>query len=152
MMNYEESMINQQAALFVRTAVRGGTGPAALSLQEDGAAIYANYEGLQIARTWRVQGNARLEGRKALREFVDYVKATPAVRVLLFARPDRIGRSLKDVLSIYELIEKYDKEVHFFQTGLKLDRTSTSGEKLKFDIEMILARQRAEDLRSGRRK
>jgi DNA invertase Pin-like site-specific DNA recombinase len=142
-------MINQQAALFLHSAVKD---PGALSLQEEGAAIYANYEGLQIARTWRVPGSTRLEARRALQEFVEYVKATPSVRVLLFARPDRIGRSLKDVLPIYELLEKFDKELHFFQTGLKLDRTSASAENLKLDLELIFAHRLAEDLRSRRRK
>jgi DNA invertase Pin-like site-specific DNA recombinase len=142
-------MMNEQAALFLQSAPND---PSILSLEEDGAAIYANYEGLRIARTWRVPESTRLECRRALQEFVDYVKTTPSVRILLFARPDRIGRSLKDVLPIYHLMEKYDKELHFFQTGLKLDRASASADKLKLDIEMMLTHRRVEDLRSRRRK
>jgi len=144
--------MNEQAALFVQTSRKDEMDPSALPLEEDGAAIYANDEGLRIARTWRVQGSATLDGRKALREFAEYAKATPTVKVLLFAQPERIGWGFKNVLSIYELIEKFEKEIHFFQNGLKLQRISESEVQLGLELERILAHRKAEELRPGRGK
>lgn len=109
-------------------------------VQERGGENYAARNNLEIVRRWNVQESAKKAGRKAFNEMIQFVKANPSVKVIIFEKTDRSTRNFYDVDQLYKLIELHDKELHFYKTGLVLNRHSKSSDKLRFDIEAVLAR------------
>ncbi len=109
-------------------------------VQEHGGDDYGARHGYEIVRRWIVQESAKKAGRKAFNEMVKCVKADPSIKVIIFEKTDRSTRNFHDVDQLYQLIERYDKELHFYKTGLVLHKNSKSSDKLRFDIEAVLAR------------
>lgn len=136
-----------QAALFVRVSSKEQEEGYSLASQEGEGEEYARKRGLRIDRKWSVAESAKDAARKAFREFVQYVKARPHVKVLLFEKPDRMTRNFSDLVTIYDLIEKHDKEIHFFKTGLKLNRNSRSSDQTALDMDVVWARRFITNLR-----
>lgn len=71
---------------------------------------------------------------------IAYIKSYPDVRAMIFEKADRMTRNYADLVRMYDLIEKHDKEIHFFKENFHLDRQSKSSEKLRLDIQVVLAR------------
>ena len=109
-------------------------------VQDHGADDYAARQSLEIVRRWVIQESAKKPGRKAFNEMVKFMKANPSVKAIIFEKTDRSTRNFHDVDQLYQLIEVHDKELHFYKTGLVLNRNSKSSDKLRFDIEAVLAR------------
>jgi site-specific DNA recombinase len=135
------------AALFVRVSSKEQEEGYSLSSQQGEGEEYALRRGFGIDRKWAVAESAKDDARKAFKEFVQYVKARPQVKVLLFEKPDRMTRNFSDLVTIYELIDKYDKEIHFFKTGLKVNRNSRSSDQVQLDMEVVWARKFITNLR-----
>ena len=109
-------------------------------VQERGGENYAARNDFEIVRRWNVSESAKAAGRKAFNEMIRVVKADPSIKVIIFEKTDRSTRNFYDVDQLYKLIEVQDKEIHFYKTGLILNRHSKSSDKLRFDIEAVLAR------------
>ncbi len=109
-------------------------------VQERGGENYAARNNLEIVRRWNVSESAKKAGRKAFNEMIKVVKADASIKVIIFEKTDRSTRNFYDVDQLYKLIEIHDKELHFYKTGLVLNRHSKSSDKLRFDIEAVLAR------------
>lgn len=109
-------------------------------VQERGGENYAARNNLEIVRRWNVSESAKAAGRKAFNEMIKVVKADASIKVIIFEKTDRSTRNFYDVDQLYKLIEVHDKELHFYKTGLVLNRHSKSSDKLRFDIEAVLAR------------
>ena len=62
---------------------------------------------------------AKQTGRVDFEEMVAYLRAHPAVRMLLVEKTDRLYRNLKDWVTIDEL----DTEIHFPKEGVVLSAT-----------------------------
>ena len=115
-------------------------------VQDHGADEYAVRHDLDIVQRWVVQESAKKAGRKAFNEMVKFVKANPSIKAVIFEKTDRSTRNFFDVDQLYKLIEQYDKELHFYKTGLVLHKNSKSSDKLRFDIEAVLARNYVNNL------
>jgi site-specific DNA recombinase len=111
-----------------------------LQSQEKEGEKYAERKGLKISKKWSVSESAKVQGRKAFKELIDYAKSNPEIRAIIFEKVDRMTRNFYDLVEIYDLIEKHDKEIHFFKQGLIIDRNSKSSDKLNLDIQVVLAR------------
>lgn len=111
-----------------------------LESQEKEGEKYASRKGLKIVKKWSVSESAKVQGRKAFRELIEYAKATPDIKAIIFEKVDRMTRNFYDLVEIYDLIEKHDKEIHFFKQGLIIDKKSKSSDKLNLDIQVVLAR------------
>jgi len=83
---------------------------------------------------------------------VALVKADASIKAVIFEKTDRSTRNFHDVDQLYRLIEVHDKELHFCKTGLVLNRHSKSSDKLRFDIEAVLARNYINNLSEEVRK
>jgi hypothetical protein len=79
---------------------------------------------------------------------VSYLKAHPAVRVLLVEKTDRLYRNLKDWVTIDEL----DAEIHFPKEGVVLSRESRSSEKFMHGIKVLMAKNYIDNLSEEARK
>jgi site-specific DNA recombinase len=140
------------SALFVRVSSKEQEEGYSLASQQGEGEEYALRRGFVIDRKWAVAESAKDTARKAFKELVQYVKARPQVKVLLFEKPDRMTRNFADLVTIYELVDKYDKEIHFYKTGLKINRQSRSSDQVHLDMEVVWARKFITNLREEVKK
>ena len=91
---------------------------------------------------------AKQTGRAAFGEMVAYLKAHPAVRVMLVEKTDRLYRNLKDWVTVDEL----DVEMHFPKEGVVLSRESRSSEKFMHGIKVLMAKNYIDNLSEEARK
>jgi len=79
---------------------------------------------------------------------VAWLRAHPAVRVMLVEKTDRLYRNLKDWVTIDEL----DAEIHFPKEGVVLSRESRSSEKFMHGIKVLMAKNYIDNLSEEARK
>src|SRR5262249_35411298 len=118
--------------------------PAQLKLLKE----YAAVQGLTVRQEYVDVETAKQIGRAAFGEMVAYLKAHPAVRVLLVEKTDRLYRNLKDWVTVDEL----EVEIHFPKEGVVLSRDSRSSEKLMHGIKVLMAKNYIDNLSEEARK
>src|SRR5277367_6003814 len=111
----------KQAVIYARVSSKeqekeGFSIPAQLKLLKE----YASANGYTVAQEYVDVETAKQTGRTAFGEMVAYLKAHPAVRVLLVEKTDRLYRNLKDWVTIDEL----DIEIHLPKEGVVLSQES----------------------------
>jgi site-specific DNA recombinase len=136
------------ATLFVRVSSKEQEEEGySLASQEGEGEEYARKRGMTLDRKWAVAESAKDACRKAFKEFVHYVKTHPQVKILLFEKPDRMTRNFADLVTMYDLVENYDKEIHFYRTGLKINKNSRSNDQTALDMDVVYARRMVNNLR-----
>jgi site-specific DNA recombinase len=138
-----------QAVIYARVSSKeqekeGFSIPAQLKLLKE----YATTHGLAVAQEYVDVETAKQTGRTAFGEMVVYLKAHPAVRVLLVEKTDRLYRNLKDWVTVDEL----DVEIHFPKEGVVLSRESRSSEKFMHGIKVLMAKNYIDNLSEEARK
>ena len=118
--------------------------PAQLKLLKE----YAAAQGFAVAQEYVDVETAKQTGRAAFGEMVAYLKAHPAVRVMLVEKTDRLYRNLKDWVTVDEL----DVEIHFPKEGVVLSRESRSSEKFMHGIKVLMAKNYIDNLSEEARK
>lgn len=140
--------MTKKAARFFRVSSKEQEEGYSLEAQEKSSLDYERRHGLEVVRSWAVAETAKTsELRKTFKEFMQFMRENPSVTVMLFEKPDRMTRNFRDLVTIYDLIEKHGKELHFFKTGLKIDRDSKSSDQIQLDIQVVLARNFITNLR-----
>ncbi len=140
--------MTQKAARFFRVSSKEQEEGYSLDAQEKESLGYERRHDLETVRSWAVAESAKTsEVRKAFKEFVQFMRSNPSVTVMLFEKPDRMTRNFSDLVTIYDLIEKHHKELHFFKTGLKINKDSKSSDQIQLDIQVVLARNFINNLR-----
>jgi len=118
--------------------------PAQLKLLKE----YASAQGFAVAQEYVDVETAKQTGRAAFGEMVAYLKAHPAVRVMLVEKTDRLYRNLKDWVTVDEL----EVEIHFPKEGVVLSRESRSSEKFMHGIKVLMAKNYIDNLSEEARK
>jgi site-specific DNA recombinase len=118
--------------------------PAQLKLLKE----YAATQGFAVEQEYVDVETAKQTGRAAFGEMVAYLKAKPAVRILLVEKTDRLYRNLKDWVTIDEL----ELEIHFPKEGVVLSRGSRSSEKFMHGIKVLMAKNYIDNLSEEARK
>ena len=139
----------KQAVIYARVSSKeqekeGYSIPAQLKLLKE----YARAQGFTVAQEYVDVETAKQTGRTAFGEMVTYLKAHPAVRVMLVEKTDRLYRNLKDWVTVDEL----DAEVHFPKEGVVLSRESRSSEKFMHGIKVLMAKNYIDNLSEEARK
>ena len=139
----------KQAVIYARVSSKeqekeGFSIPAQLKLLKE----YAAAQGFAVAQEYVDVETAKQTGRAAFGEMVAYLKAHPAVRVLLVEKTDRLYRNLKDWVTVDEL----DVEIHFPKEGVVLSRDSRSSEKFMHGIKVLMAKNYIDNLSEEARK
>src|SRR5437763_2387759 len=139
----------RQAVIYARVSSKeqdkeGFSIPAQLKLLKE----YAAAQGVTVAEEYVDVETAKQSGRAAFGEMVGYLKANPAVRVLLVEKTDRLYRNLKDWVTVDEL----DVEIHFPKEGVVLSRESRSSEKFMHGIKVLMAKNYIDNLSEEARK
>src|SRR5215207_4947929 len=109
----------QQAVIYARVSSKeqekeGFSIPAQLKLPKE----YAAARGFAVAQEYVDVETAKQTGRAAFCKMVAYMKAHPAVRVMLVEKTDRLYRNLKDWVTVDDL----EVELHFPKEGVVLAR------------------------------
>jgi site-specific DNA recombinase len=139
----------KQAVIYARVSSKeqekeGFSIPAQLKLLKE----YAAAQGFTVAQEYVDVETAKQTGRAAFGEMVAYLKAHPAVRVLLVEKTDRLYRNLKDWVTVDEL----EVEIHFPKEGVVLSRDSRSSEKFMHGIKVLMAKNYIDNLSEEARK
>ncbi len=139
----------KQAVIYARVSSKeqekeGFSIPAQLKLLKE----YASAQSFVVAQEYVDVETAKQTGRAAFGEMVTYLKAHPAVRVMLVEKTDRLYRNLKDWVTIDEL----DVEIHFPKEGVVLSRESRSSEKFMHGIKVLMAKNYIDNLSEEARK
>ena len=139
----------KQAVIYARVSSKeqekeGFSIPAQLKLLKD----YASANDFALAQEYVDVETAKQTGRTAFGEMIAYLKAHPAIRVLLVEKTDRLYRNLKDWVTIDEL----DIEIHFPKEGVVLSRDSRSSEKFMHGIKVLMAKNYIDNLSEEARK
>lgn len=109
---------------------------------------YAAAQGFTVVQEYVDVETAKQTGRAAFGEMVAYLKAHPAIRVLLVEKTDRLYRNLKDWMTVDEL----EVEIHFPREGVVLSRESRSSEKFMHGIKVLMAKNYIDNLSEEARK
>ena len=139
----------KQAVIYARVSSKeqekeGFSIPAQLKLLKE----YAAANGFMVAQEYVDVETAKQTGRAAFGEMVAYLKAHPALRVMLVEKTDRLYRNLKDWVTVDEL----DVEIHFPKEGVVLSRESRSSEKFMHGIKVLMAKNYVDNLSEETRK
>jgi site-specific DNA recombinase len=139
----------KQAVIYARVSSKeqekeGFSIPAQLKLLKE----YASAQGFAVAQEYVDVETAKQSGRAAFGEMVAYLKAHPAIRVMLVEKTDRLYRNLKDWVTVDEL----EVEIHFPKEGVVLSRESRSSEKFMHGIKVLMAKNYIDNLSEEARK
>ena len=139
----------KQAVIYARVSSKeqekeGFSIPAQLKLLKE----YAAAHGFTVAQEYVDVETAKQTGRATFGEMVAYLKAHPAVRVMLVEKTDRLYRNLKDWVTVDEL----EVEIHFPKEGAVLSRESRSSEKFMHGIKVLMAKNYIDNLSEETRK
>jgi site-specific DNA recombinase len=139
----------RQAVVYARVSSKeqekeGFSIPAQLKLLRE----YAAAQEFTITQEYVDVETAKQTGRSAFGEMVAYLKAHPAIRVLLVEKTDRLYRNLKDWVTVDEL----EVEIHFPKEGVVLSRDSRSSEKFMHGIKVLMAKNYIDNLSEEARK
>src|SRR5918995_3556731 len=139
----------RQAVMYARVSSKeqekeGFSIPAQLKFLKE----YAAANGFAVAQEFVDVETAKQTGRAAFGEMVAYLKAHPAMRVMLVEKTDRLYRNLKDWVTVDEL----DVEIHLVKEGVVLSRESRSSEKFMHGIKVLMAKNYIDNLSEEARK
>src|SRR5262244_4319253 len=139
----------RQAVIYARVSSKeqekeGFSIPAQLKLLKE----YAAANGFTVVQEYVDVETAKQTGRAAFGDMVAYLRAHPAVRVMLVEKTDRLYRNLKDWVTVDEL----EVEIHFPKEGVVLSRGSHSSEKFMHGIKVLMAKNYIDNLSEEARK
>jgi site-specific DNA recombinase len=118
--------------------------PAQLKLLRE----YATNNDLRVEREFVDVETAKMAGRKNFGEMVQYLEKSPACRVVIAEKTDRLYRNLRDYLTL----EDMDAEIHLPKEGQTICKESKSQSKLIHGIHVVLARNFIENLKEEVKK
>ena len=106
---------------------------------------YSDRNSIDIVKCYDESYSAKGQGRKTFDEMIRFVKKHK-IKVILFEKVDRMTRNFHDLIAIYDLVEKYDVDVHLIKNSLILNKDSRSQDKFQLDIQVVLARNYVNNL------
>lgn len=141
------SNIKEKAVLYLRVSSKGQEDNFSLDAQERLAIEYAEKNNLEIVKKWDgfESGWGKFE-RKNFLQLLDYVKGNYEIKHIIFDILDRMTRNDKDKIKIQELIDNYDKVVHFTRTNKRYDKNASPEDKFMLDIDVAVAKKMSNDI------
>ncbi len=101
---------------------------------------YADKNSFQIAEEFIEAQTAKASGRQAFNSMISELEKSKDVKGILCEKVDRLTRNFLDYVPLDKLVTKHNKELHLIKEGLIMTKDSRSGDKLNFDIRVVLAR------------
>ena len=113
---------------------------------------YAERQGLEIAQEFIDVETAKRTGRQNFNEMIACVRKRKSIGAILVEKTDRLLRNLKDWVTIDELVNGLNVEIHLPKEGEVLSRDSRSSAKFMFGIKVLMSKQYSENLSEESRK
>jgi|GEM_PF-848018 len=137
----------EKAVLYLRVSSKGQEDNFSLDAQEKLAFEYAEKHNLEIVKKWKGVESAwgKVE-RKNFLQMLDYVKENYEIKHIIFDILDRMTRNDKDKIKIQELIDKYDKTIHFTRSNKMYDKNASPDDKFMLDIDVAVAKKMSNDI------
>jgi site-specific DNA recombinase len=132
--------------LYARVSSKEQEQGFSLESQERTGRAYAKSKGFEIVREFSYSESAKKQGRKHFNAMVEYLRANPAVRIVLVEKTDRLSRNLKDYVMLESLVEELELEIHLIKEGQVLQTGSKSQDKLVQGMFALLARNYIQNL------
>lgn len=115
-----------------------------LSLQDIQLPIlqeYAQERGFEVVENFVFSESADQKIRKKFEEMVNFVKKRKDVKYVIAYRVDRVTRNFRDAVLIDELMRTYDKEIHFVDDRLVINKDTVGRDMQDWDLKVFLAKQ-----------
>jgi len=114
---------------------------------------YAQEHGFTVAGKdeFVFQESADSKIRKKFDLMIDYVKKSKDISAIITYRVDRITRNFRDAVSLDNLRSEHDKEIHFVNDSLIINKKSTGREIQDWDLKVFLAKQTINRLKDDER-
>ena len=106
---------------------------------------YAAREGFEVAKEYVEAETAKKAGRVAFNKMVARVRKLGGGTILV-EKSDRLLRNLKDWVTIEDLIDEFDVDLHFPKEGGVISSASNSAAKFMFRIRCVMNRQFVDNL------
>lgn len=139
-------METRKAVSYERISSREQEQGYSLDAQAKERSDYARRHGLEVVRVWSATESAKDQGRKAFTEMVEFVKASPDVKVILVEKVDRLSRNFGDAHTILGLVNLNAIEVHFFHEGWTFHRKSPPSDYYRIGFMTTIATGHTYDL------
>lgn len=142
-----------KAFLYVRVSSKeqekeGYSIPAQLKLLNS----YAEENKIAIVRNFEDVETAKSSGRTQFGEMIKYLRKQKDVKIILVEKTDRLYRNLKDWVTVDELINDYDIEIHLVKENSIISKNSRSHEKFIHGIKVLMAKNYTDNLSEEVRK
>ncbi len=102
---------------------------------------YAIDKGLEVVREFVFSESADLGIRNKYQEMIDYVKDNPEIQSIIAFRVDRVTRNFRDHFEADALMKDFNKEFHFVQDGLIINKNTTGRDITDWDTKVYLGKQ-----------
>lgn len=112
---------------------------------------YAEGQGFEVVKEFVFQESADTKIRKKFNEMIQYVKDHKEVKAIITFRVDRITRNYRDAVALDSLRLDNDKEIHFVNDRLIINKNSTGREIQDWDLKVFLAKQTINRLKDDER-
>lgn len=137
----------EKAVLYLRVSSKGQEDGYSLDAQEKLGREYAAKNKLEVVKIWKGAESAwGKEERQNFKQMLEYAKKNPDVKHIIFDILDRMTRNDLDKIKIKELINDYDKTIHFSRTNKIYSITSSSDDEFMLDIEVAVAKKMSNDI------
>lgn len=107
---------------------------------------YAVREGFEVVKEYVEAETARKAGRRAFNEMLSRVRRRGDIRAILIEKTDRMLRNLKDWVTVDDLVNHRNVEIHLPKEGDVISRDSRSSAKFMFGIRVLMSRQYSDNL------
>lgn len=112
-----------------------------LDAQEELGEEYALRKNLEIVKRWKGSESAWRKERKKFNAMINYAKKHIEVKHIIFDLTDRMTRNDFDKLKIINLIQKYDKTIHFSRMNKVINKKFDADDEFVLDIEVAVAKK-----------
>ena len=116
-----------------------------LSFQSAGAIKYAQDKDLFLVHAFTIIESASKQGRKIFNLMIDLALHF-GIKNLIFKNADRMSRNYFDLVRIEKLIDIDDFQIHFFQSNLVLNRSSSYNDRFLLGIQLAVAKHTSDKI------
>ena len=107
---------------------------------------YAETKDIKIMKEFVDIETAKKTGRTNFGEMLKFLKKDPSINLLLVEKTDRLYRNIRDWVTLDEIMDEYNLEVHFVKENFILSPNSKSMEKFMHGIKVLMAKNYIDNL------
>jgi len=130
----------RKAVIYARVSSKEQEQGFSIEAQLKVARNYARSHQFEIVQEFAQSESAKAAGRKQFGAMLQFLKENPDCRVIIVEKTDRLCRNMHDFVSVEDLVEELEAEVHLIKEGQIIKKQARSQDKLIQGIFALLAR------------